>query len=483
LTAVRAACAAGLALVLVYLEALAGYLRDQHYQEHFLYLWVFLGLALTRTLRGPFRDRFTFTARRDRIGLLLVGVALLLLAASEAVGSSTGTRTSLAVLVTGFAAIVVPAWPLSRCLAHGALLLLCFGVPYTVWFPLTSQLTWGVAAVVALPARLGLASYAVDGSTVRFPHYDLAITPDCSGLGQLLTFVGIAALAVLSSGRNPRRVVALVVLAVVLSWLSNLARVGTFVGFVALGWTGAVDDPTWHALLGFVVFLPFVTALVWWALRTHAPLPRTAEPAATPGRWPVGILVVTLLAVHVASARGPEPAVPEPAWFSQLAAPPGHRLLARAASEASDMIAYETPWLWNARYQDEAGNQFDLFHYVTGSRSHLCVHKVAACIPAEGRRIRYGEPRTVDGQTWWPIAYDAPRADESIHVYFAFEVGKERRDDSWATLLAVFGQRLLGKTWEVRLTRVTFPGPLPPQPSTHAAKVLGWLGKLTNSSS
>jgi len=480
---VRAAIAAAIALLLVYWETLESYLLDQYYQEHFLYLWVFLGLALTRTLRGPFGTHFALNSARSRVGFGLAIAAILLLGASESVGSSTGTRASLAVFLTALAVLVVPGWPLTRCLAHGLLLLLCFGLPYAVWYPITSHLQWGVAQVIALPSHLGIANYTVRGAIVDFPHYDLAITADCSGLGQLLTFSGIAGLAILSSARNRRRAATLMLLAVVLAWLSNLARVSAFVFFVGIGWTTAVDDPTWHALLGFGVFLPFVTVLVWLALRTHRPLPPpVAMPSAARGRWPVFGILVLLALVHFACRRPDDVDFPAPAWFAELAAPPDHRLLRHASSEASDRLAYGTRWLHNARYESTQGHQFDLFHYTTRSRSHLCVHKVAACVARPGLQIRYAAPVEVAGQTWWPIALDSERELESMHVYYAFEVGGQRFDDSSATQLHVFQQRLLGKTWEVRLTRATFPGRLPAAPHAHAAAILGWLGKLTKSS-
>jgi len=481
---VRAAVAAAIALLLVYREALESYLLDQYYQEHFLYLWVFLGLALTRTLRGPFRTHVALDSARSGVGVGLAIAAILLLAASESVGSSTGIRASLAVFLTALAVLVVPGWPLVRCLAHGLLLLLCFGLPYAVWYPVTSHLQWGVAQVIALPSRLGLADYEVHGAVVDFPHYDLAITADCSGLGQLLTFSGIAGLAILSSAQNHRRAATLLLLAVVLSWLSNLARVSAFVGCVAVGWTTAVDDPTWHALLGFLVFLPFATTLVWYALRTHQPLPPTAPaPGPATGRWPVFGLLALLALVHFACRQPETVDYPAPAWFQDLAAPPDHRLISHAPTEASDRIAYGTRWLHNARYESSQGHQFDLFHYTTRSRSHLCVHKVAACVGGPGLQVRYADAIEVDGQRWWPLAVDGERDGESTHVYYAFEVGGQRFDDGSATLLHVFQQRLLGKTWEVRLTRVTFPGQLPAAPHPHAAAILGWLGKLAKSSS
>lgn len=468
------------ALLVVYWQALLGYLRDQHYQEHFVYLWVFLAGALWRTLRGPFRSRFSTSSRRDRLGVSLSLLATLLLAASAAVGSSTGMRSSLVLFLTGAVVLLVPRWGVKRCLAYGLLMQLCFGIPYSVYFPLTSELQWGVATFVSLPARLGLADYTVDATVVQFPHYQLAITPDCSGLGQLLTFVGIAALGVLSSARQPRRSVLILGLAIVLAWLSNLARVGMFVGFVAVGWTKAVDDSSLHAALGFLAFLPFVTVLVAVVLKTHVPMPMKDLPPIERGRFAIAWLLVPLLSAHFGLGRDEERDFPEPPYFAALESPPGHQLDCRAPSEEVDRAAYATRWLVNARFQRSATEYFDLLHYATRSHSHLCVHKIAACLDAPGQRVRYEPPVVIDGKAWWRISLDRESAEMSLHVYFAFEVAGERRDDSSATQFAVFRQRLLGGSWEVRLTRVVLPGPLPAAVTPYETEVLTWLGGLTS---
>ncbi|MFY9344431.1 MAG: archaeosortase/exosortase family protein [Planctomycetota bacterium] len=467
------------ALLWSFRGALASYLRDQHYQEHFLYLWVFLALALARSLRPPFRAQCGMRGARDAFGCTLAGSACLLFAISEVAGSSSGARTALVVFLTGVAVLAVPAWTVRRCLLHGLLMQLCFGLPYAVFFPLTAKLTWGVAWLVALPARLGVADYVVESSVVRFPHYQLVITPDCSGLGQLLTFTGIAALGVLSAARNWRRSVGLVVLAVALAWLSNVARVGFFVLCVAAGWTAAVDDGALHAGLGFLVFLPFVALLIGVILKTHVPLPPAAATLVRPGRWPIALLALPLLAISVLLERGRTVAAPAPSYFAQLEQPPGHRLELRAPSEAADQASYETPWLVNARFRGVDGGTFDLFHYSTSSRSHLCVHAVAACLGVPADQVRRAVPVTVAGRGWWRIGLDDGNPANAAHVYFAFEVGGERFDDSLATQWRVFRQRLLGGSWEVRFTRVMVPGPLPPEPGAAIAAVLGWLGELT----
>lgn len=473
------AALAAAALLWAYRGTLASYLRDQHYQEHFLYLWVFLALALARSLRAPFRRAFAFDNARDRTGLALAVLAWLSFAAAEAAGSTSLARSSLVVLATGIAVLVVPAWGVRRCVMHGLLMQLCFGLPYSVYFPLTEKLQWGVAQWVALPSRLGLADYVVSPPVVRFPDYELVITADCSGLGQLLTFVGIAALGVLSSARNRRRTLGLFALAIVLAWLSNLARVSVFVFFVGVGWRWTVENGTAHAVLGFVAFLPFVCALVWTILRTHVPLPAPVDVQARAGRWPVALLVLPLLLMSLLLGRGEQTEFAAPAYFARLQQPPGHQLELHGPSEAADQVAYATPWLLNARFRDDAGGWFDLFHYATRSHSHLCVHKVAACLQTPGRRLRYEGAVDVAGRAWWRIDIDGDDDGSAAHVYFAFEVAGQRFDDSLATQWEVFRERLFGASWEVRFTRVVVPGPMPPAPTEREAAVLGWLGELT----
>jgi exosortase len=475
--AVRAGVAVA-ALLLGYGDVVLGYLRDQHYQEHFLYLWLFVALSLWRGLEGPFRDRFTCGSARDVSGLVLVGGAWLLLAIGTVAGSSSVGRASLVALATGFALLAVGGWSVAHCLLHGALMQLCFGVPYSVHAPLTSHLQWGVAAALAIPARLGLVDYTVDATTVVFPHYALTVTPDCSGLGQLLTFVGIAALAVLRSARQPVRTVGLFALAIALAWLSNLTRVGMFVVLVGCGWTQAIDDATWHAGLGFVAFLPFVVVLVAVALHTQRPRPRAVAAAWPRGGLPLAWLLVPVVLVPLAAGRAGQPATAPPVWFAALGAPPGHVLEQRAASEAAERIGYETPWLVNARFRAGDGRSFDLFHYTTRSTGHLCVHQVAACLQAPGQVARTAPPIEVDGRTWWRLALDTDEPDAARHVYFAFEVGGRRCDDSLATQWRVFTERLSGGSWDVQFTRVMLPGPLPDRPDEYAEAVLAWLGGL-----
>ena len=91
--------------------------------------------------------------------------------------------------------------------------------------------------------------------------------------------------------------------------------------------------------------------------------------------------------------------------------------------------------------------------------------------------MRYEPPVTIDGKEWWRISLDMRDDQQSWHVYFAFEIGGERHDDSFQTQLATILARTLRGDWEVALTRVMFPGSLPETPSDYEQEVLSWLGR------
>ena len=122
-----AAVALAACVLWVFRATLARYLADQHYQEHFLYLWILLALALWRTARGPYRARCGWGDARDRTGLALAAGALLCLTAHELGGSNVVGRTALALCKSGVdlawvgravpapPAVRLRAWVAARC--------------------------------------------------------------------------------------------------------------------------------------------------------------------------------------------------------------------------------------------------------------------------------------------------------------------------------------------------------------------------------
>ena len=203
-----AAALACVALLLVYHEPIAVYVQDQHYQSHFLFLWVFCGVALYRAAK----HRVFGSVRCDRRALLGLGalaIAVLLLHAGLVTGASTLQRLSLVATFAGMALLAWRGISARRCLGCALFMLLCFGVPYSAYFQLTQVLLLGIRGWLDVPCWLGLASYRVEDLTIVFPHYRLTITGDCSGMNQLVTFLGLAFLGTLTSVPSWRRTLSL----------------------------------------------------------------------------------------------------------------------------------------------------------------------------------------------------------------------------------------------------------------------------------
>ena len=464
-------------LLLLYQGALYGYWRENYYQEHFVYLWTFLVLALVRSVRPPFRRAFTWKSARDWLGISLTLAAAVLLTISQLVGSVTGTRSSLVLFLTGIAMLAIPNWHIWRCLLHGILLQFCFGIPHAVFFGLTKHMQNGVASVAAWPAQLGLMNYEAHGTSLQFPHYLLHITPDCSGMTQVFTFGGIAALGILSSESSRMRILLVFLLALSLAWIANLARVLGFVILVGLGWTKGVDDPWWHAGIGLCIYMPFVTVLVYAILKTHREIPRRYTGSAPEGQIAIAWLLLPLALAATPQLLKDDRPLDEPGYFVAIQAPPGHQVTARSSSEASDRLTYGTDWLLNARFEDDAAQSFDLLHYATNSTSHLCVHHVSSCMYWPDQIEVTAPPIIMDEIPWWRINLERPDAADTVHVYYSFQVGDQLFDDSIWTQLKVFSQRLSGSNAPIRFTRVTFRGPLPDQPTDYERGILDWLGQ------
>lgn len=462
-------------LLLLYQGALLSYWRENYYQEHFVYLWTFLVLALVRSLRPPFRRTFSWARPRDWLGVTLTVASAGVLAISQLAGSITGTRSSLVMFLTGTAILAIPNWHVWRCLLHGILMQFCFGIPHAVFFGLTKHLQSGVASVASWPAQLGLMDYEAQGTSLQFPHYLLHITPDCSGMTQIFTFGGIAALGILSSESSKTRTLLIFLLALSLAWVANAARVLGFVILVGIGWTKAVDDAWWHAGIGLCIYMPFVTVLVYALIKTHREIPRRYLDTVPTGRVPIAWLLLPLALAATPKLLTDDTPLAEPTYFAALENPPGHRIIARSSNEASDRSTYGTEWLINARFADDSGKFFDLLHYATSSTSHLCVHHVPSCMFWPDQREVEAPALTLDGISWWRIGLERPDAKDTVHVYYSFQVGDELLDDSIWTQFKVFGQRMTGSSAPIRFTRVTFLGSLPEQPGDYEREVLNWL--------
>ena len=476
-----AIAAVGGLLFFCFHDPVLAYLQDHYYQSHFLFLWAFFIAALYKAGRGQIAASLT-GGGRTRCGLGAGVLALAVLHAGLVTGSSTVQRLSLVLAFTSWALIAAKGWSVWRCGGYAAFAMLCFGLPYSVYFKLTNVFRATFMEMLEFLGSVLPLGYRAEGATLFVGNYPLAVTEDCSGFNQLVTFIGLAMLGTLTGRSGARRVALLFTLAIALAYLSNLARMFAFVGAAHLGWTSVIEEPTPHSLLGFFVYAPFVLAFIWVVLKTHKPLPPSERPSAEvskagePGSArraiPVAALVAPFVIVRLLHlGELPVDSTP-PAFFADLQAPPGYELVERADSEDREREVYDTPWLMNAAFVGPAGESFEMFSYLTRSRRHLAVHQISNCLEAPGSRVAYGPVVEVQGRRFWSL--EVISEGERQHGYFSFVVDGEDHDDKFGTQLEVFGQRLFGGVREVGLTRFLMPGPLVlPIPAADRA-ILSW---------
>lgn len=449
-------------LLAAFADAVADYLADPHYRGHFLFLWVFFGAALFRCGRHAFVGRAPLD-RRGVLALWMLLAAVLLQWAGLATGSGTVQRLALVAAAGALLVLAGRGFTLGRCAALTAFAIWCFGVPFSVYFGLTRLFRNAyVALLQALPTLLPL-DYRIDGATLHYGGYALAITQDCSGFNQVVTFVGLAFVGALTGRAGARRVVLLFVAAIGFALTANLTRLLVFVVLVGRGVTAAVDDPSLHQLVGFVALSPFVLAFIALILRTHRPL-RLPRARPVGGGLPVIAAVLPFVVLRALFGALPPPApLARPDYVTALQTPPGFHLQRHADSEELERRTYDTPWVLNATFAGDDGLQMEVFAYLTSSRQHLNVHRIANCLDVPGTEVRYGPAIEIDGRTFWSVQLDG---EQPWHGFYSFWVDGADRSDGIGTQVGVFVQRLTGGARVVGLTRLLLPGalrmPLPP---------------------
>lgn len=458
-------------------EPVLAYAADQHYQSHFVFLWVFFAAAMIKVGRGRVTPRVAWN-RRSVAGAALGLMALGVLHVGLLTGSSTAQRLALVCAFTAGLLLLVVGWSTRRCLGMGGFMLLCFGVPYSAYFALTRVFRQSFVDVLAALPDFTPLQYEVSGLTVHFASYTLAITADCSGFNQLVTFLGLAFLGCLTARTSPRRAVGLFALGAALAYASNLVRIVAFLALIAAGQHQFIDQPQLHAAAGFIAYAPFILFFVWVILRTHRPVPRdSALAAGARVGLPAWALLVPLLAVRALHLAEPEMSASEPRYMASLEQPPvGYHRWHHAPSEEHEKGVYGTPWLENATYGSAAGEPFELFAYLTRDRRHLAVHQVSHCLDVPGTEVRYGPSVEVAGRRFWSL--ELVGQDSHWHGFYAFWIDGEDRDDSWRTQVEVLWRRLAGGgVTEVGMTRLLRPGPLEwPLPEADRA-LLTWRAR------
>lgn len=458
------------ALAFCFHQCVLAYAEDHYYQSHFVFLWAFFFAALYKAGRGRVGHRLIGGVRSTAgicVGLLALGV----LHVGLLTGSSTAQRFALVLTFAAWALLAARGWSARRCLGYAAFATLCFGVPYSAYFQLTDAFRRSFVSLLEVaPAFLPL-DYHVEGMALQFRHYRLDITPDCSGFNQMVTFLGLAFLGSLTGDSSRGRVLGLFAVGIALAYLSNLARLLVFATFVAFGQYRVVENPDLHAAMGFAAYAPFILLFIHLILRTHRPLP-FLSPARDGRGIPLVALLLPFVLLRVAHVAEPEVDRTPPEFMAGLSEPPGYELAQRAESEQHERDTYATPWLLNASFADpESSEHFELFAYLTRSRSHLAVHQVSNCLECDGAEVRYGPPVEVGGRTFWTLELRDEGATR--HGYFAFWVDGRDMNDRLGTQLEVMGRRLSGLR-EVGLTRFLMPGPLTFPISARDRELLEW---------
>ena len=463
------------ALAFSFRRALLTYAGDTFYQSHFLFLWLLFAIALVRSSRARIATRLDLGDRRQRAGLAVAAVSFLLFCVSARTGSSTVERVSLVLAFAAFALLSLRTWSAWRCFGYAAFALLCFGVPYSVYHPLTKHFRDSFVALLRVWPEVTGQSFHVVGYSVVFPEFSIAITEDCSGLNQVVFFLALAFLGSLSGRTTAGRTLLLFGSGLVLAYLSNLVRV---LVFIALAEKSRLHlfQPGWrHELIGLAAYAPFILAFIWLILRTHRPRAPMPDPPPERGRFPLAWLVVPWLAVATVAAFEPARKAPDAAaWIAEAERIPGWSIAERARSEDYERGAYATSRLVNVSLvaDDGSGASLQIFSYVTSSTNQLAVHQVKNCLERPDNTVRYGPTVEVDGRRFSTI--EVADAEYTLHGYFAFTIDGEDRDDSLATSIGVLWRRLVGRAREVEFMRILFPGPLPAELPELERKVLAW---------
>jgi len=473
------ACVAFVALAFTFRRALLTYAKDSFYQSHFLFLWILFAAALIRsTWAGP-TTRLDVRDRRHRVGIAIGVLAFLTYCVSARTGSSTVERIALVLSFTAFATFALRQWSAWRCAGYAAFALLCFGVPYSVYHPLTKQFRDSFVALLRRWQVLSGQPFKVDGYNVVFPDFSIAITEDCSGLNQVVFFLALAFLGSLSGRARPGRTFFLFVSALLLAYASNLVRVLVFITLAHHSQLQFFDSGWRHELMGVVVYAPFIFAFVGLILWTHRPRPPPTLPAPVVAGPSLAWLIAPFLVVAIVSTL---PATQEPRdaerWIAEIAQVPDWRLVRHSPTEAVEQDLYDTPCLLNAAFEAVDGSRetVQIFSYVTSSTNQLAVHQVKNCIERSTSVVRYGPRVPISGRSFWTIESVDPEI--SLHGYFAFTIDGEDLDDSMQTSSKVLWRRVLGRAPDVEFMRILFPGPLPAELPERERAILQWRAQL-----
>lgn len=213
-------------------------------------------------------------------GVLLVGVAILLLFAGSLGAELFTQRISFAVMIAGVIVYFFGARILAALAVPFILLLLAIPIPQIIFnriaFPLqilaSQAAVWGIRLFDVPTVRKGnVIDILPLGSTQPI---SLEVVEACSGIRSLMTLITLAlilayftrrddidATAVGLSKQDIWRAVALMIAAVPIAVLTNAARV-TATGVLTYHYGKQATESTWHDLSGWLVYVVALALLI-----------------------------------------------------------------------------------------------------------------------------------------------------------------------------------------------------------------------------
>jgi exosortase len=260
------------------------WLGDRFYGHGLLVAAVCLWLA-----HGKIEDVRATEFRPSRWGIPLIVIGLLMEMAGAL--SDIMSLSALSLYPVGIGLLLLARGPAALRPLRFPLLYFLFAIPvastgsdmsgrvFTPMMEFATKCTEGITDLFGLhPQR--------SGTIIRYPNYTMYVAVPCSGMSSLLSLMSLAALMGHLSGARPMRTVLLVVAAIPIAVLSNMARL-TLTALLGVTCGEKIATGFLHELSGMFTFL-LGAALLTVLPRGAPPLPAEDEPAPAAPAGPGG---------------------------------------------------------------------------------------------------------------------------------------------------------------------------------------------------
>jgi exosortase len=228
------------------------WLNDRFYGHGLLVAAVCLWLA-----HGRLEDVRATEYRPTRWGIPLVVLGLLMEMAGAL--SDVMSLSALSLYAVGIGLLLLARGPAALRPLRFPLLYFLFAIPvastgsdmsgrvFTPMMEFATKCTEGITDLFGLhPER--------SGTIIRYPNYTMYVAVPCSGMASLLSLMSLAALMGHLSGARPLRTILLVVAAIPVAVLSNMARL-TLTALLGVSCGEKVATGFLHELSGMFTFL------------------------------------------------------------------------------------------------------------------------------------------------------------------------------------------------------------------------------------